>query len=407
MIKENDLSFKVQPSAIRAFSDKFYEAAGADLGGSLDDCKVVFAVKEIPIEMLREKKTYAFFSHTVKGQKHNMPLLRKLLDLGCTLIDYEKVVDDEGKRLIFFGRQAGQAGMVDTLHALGKRLSGMGIDTPFSKLNMTHEYHNYGRVREHVGAIGDEIEKNGLPKEITPFVCGFSGYGNVSQGAQEVFDLLPFEEVTPAQLRKLVRKNDSQNKVYKVVFREKDLVKPVLKRDRFNLKEYYSNPERYKSCFSAYLPYLSMLMNCIYWSDRYPRLVTKEDAASMFSDGATPKLMAIGDVSCDIGGSIEFTVKSTEPDNPCFVYNPRDDSVTDGVDGEGMLVMAVDNLPCELPRDATRYFGEALLPYVPEIVHCDYSKPFKELKLSRTIKEAVIVHGGKLAPAYEYLEKYL
>ncbi len=249
------------------------------------------------------------------------------------------------------------------------------------------------------------IEEYGIPEAISPLVFGFAGYGNVSKGAQEVFDQIPHKEITPAELVANYKALDKGH-IYKVVFYEKDMVKNVTGED-FQLQDYYENPEKYDGDFEKYLPYLTVLVNCIYWDERYPRLLTKEKAKEMFSEGKTPKLKVIGDISCDIEGSIEITLKPTFPENPVFVYHPHDGTFRDGFAGEGLLVMAVDALPSELPWDSSEEFSEMLIEYVPPIARADFKVPFDELTLPDELKRALVLHRGKLTPEYRHLEKVL
>lgn len=408
MLKEkHGITTIIQPSPIRTFPDEEYQNAGAMVKEDLSPCPIVFAVKEIPKDFFQPNKTYVFFSHTIKGQPYNMPMLKKMMDLKCTLIDYEKIVDEQNRRLIFFGRFAGIAGMIETLWAFGKRLQEhQGIENPFTDIKHAYQYPDLTTLKNHVSNIGKTIETQTLPDEITPLVVGFAGYGNVSKGAQEILDLLPLVEITPDQLS-TVHHNPQNTCVYKVVFKEKDMVKPVSSDQPFNLQEYYTHPELYQSQFEQYIPHLTILMNCIYWDERYPRLVTKEFLRKTAALNKNFKLQIIGDISVDINGAIEPTVKITTPDNPVYVYNPKTDEITDGYLGEGVVIMAVDNLPCELPADSSRSFGEALLPFIPSILNTDFSRPFEELDLPPEIKKAVILHQGKLTPEYEYIHKFL
>ena len=150
-----------------------------------------------------------------------------------------------------------------------------------------------------------------------------------------------------------------------------------------------------------------MLVNCVYWEAKYPRLVTKADLKQLYGGAEPPRLRVIGDISCDIEGAVEGTIKCTEPGEPVFVYDPFEDRAIDGVEGRGPVVLAVDILPSELPRDASVYFSSVLMKYIPAIVQADYSVPFEELNLPLEIKRAVIVYQGELTPDYRYLEQYL
>jgi len=235
-------------------------------------------------------------------------------------------------------------------------------------------------------------------------ICGFAGYGNVSNGAQEIFDLLPIKTINPEEILSIYD-NPSNTHLYKVVFREKDMVEPISKDINFDLQDYYSNPHKYRSVFNQYVPHLSILMNCIYWSDCYPRLITKKDIKEAFT--GEMKLQVIGDISVDVNGAIEFTEKVTNPGRPVFVYNPLKDEIIDDYDSKGVVVMAVDNLPCEIPRESSKAFSQTLLEFIPPIANSDFSKNFDSLDIPSEIKKAIILHNGKLTPDYEYINKFL
>ncbi|MBM3286410.1 MAG: hypothetical protein FJY88_03525 [Candidatus Eisenbacteria bacterium] len=397
----------VQPSRIRVFSDEEYARAGAVVQESLSPCRVVFAVKEIPTGLIEEKKAYVFFSHVVKGQKHNMPMLQRLLDLKCSLIDYEKVTDNDGKRLIFFGTQAGHAGTIDTLHALGRRLETEGLPSPFSAIRMAHAYSTFVEAKEAIGEVGSRIERDGLPAAISPLVIGVVGYGHVGTGVLDVLDCLPLETIAPRDLTALDLSGLSNRKIYRVLFKEEDMVEPVEPGGVFELYDYYARPERYRGIFARYLPRLSVLVNAAYWDKRYPRVITREDARRLYGGKEPPMLRVIGDISCDIDGGVEFTVKETTPDHPTFVYLPAENKIADGVEGRGPVVMSIDNLPCELPREASEFFSKVLLPFVESITHADLSKPFEADGLPDEIQRAVIAYHGELAPAFGYLKGHL
>lgn len=393
----------IQPSKIRVFSDKEYESSGAKIKEELSS-DVIFAIKEIPEDFFEKGKTYVFFSHTIKGQEHNMPMLKSMMDLGCNLIDYEKITDEKERRLVFFGRFAGLAGMIDTLWAFGQRMKSKGMKTPFSEIKQSYQYSSLDEAKEHLKKIGKKIEKNGIPKPLTPLVVGFAGYGNVSKGAQEILDILPVEEISPKQLG-AVQKKFSDKVIYKVVFKEEDIVEPVSSGKKFNLQDYYNHPESYRSVFERYILNLSILMNCIFWNKQYPRLVTKKFLKEKYTKNF--KLQVVGDISVDINGAIEFTEKVTTPDSPVFVFDPFDDKILEGHNGDGVAVMAIDNLPCEVPRESSQFFSDTLMRFIPPIVKADFSVGFDELNLPTEIKKAVILHHGKLTPDYRYINKFL
>lgn len=395
----------IQPSTIRVFRDEEYAMAGAVVDEDLSSCDVVFAIKEIPQPVFRSGGTYVFFSHTIKGQPHNMPMLRHMMELGCTLIDYERVVDERNRRLIFFGRQAGIAGMVETLVAFGQRLEKEGIRNPFSAIKRPLEYGSLAEMKAALEVLGRWIASGGLPEEIVPVVVGITGYGNVSMGAQEMLDMLPVTEVPPGKLADITKQAaGARNNVFKVVFKEQDLVRPMTPGAAFELQDYYDHPEKYVGRFEEYLPQLSVLVNCIYWAPAYPRLITKRYLKEHW-----PKLTlkVIGDISCDVDGSVELTNRATGPGDPNYVYEPATDSYRPGIDGDGPVIMAVDILPTEIPRDSSLYFSGVLMDYIPAITRANYGVPFEELDLPGEIKKAVILHHGELTPDYRYIGEFL
>jgi len=408
LIKKYLLEIWVQPSSIRIFPDRDYDLQGAKVEEDLSPCSIVLAVKEIPVHFFQPQKVYIFFSHTIKGQAYNMPMLKRMVELGCTLIDYERIVDDQGRRLLFFGKQAGQAGMIDTLWSLGQRLVQLGIENPFSSLRQAHQYQSLVEAKEEIKKVGWQIYNHGLDASLVPLICGFAGYGHVSHGAQEIFDLLPFEEVSPSHLQQFFEnKQYTASKVYKTVFKEEDMVAPVALGQKFELQDYYHHPQKYKSIFERYLPFLTILINCIYWTPRYPRFVTKKFLKNLWQSEVNPRLKVIGDISCDVEGSIECTLHSTTPGQPVFTYDPLLGKAIAGVQGRGVVVMAVDNLPAEISLESSIFFSHALMPFIPAIAQADYSQPFPSLSLPAPIKKAVILYRGQFTPDYQYMKKFI
>ena len=407
LIKHKNIDFLVQKSEKRVFIDEEYERAGAEISDNLEKSSIIFGVKEMPISFFEPEKTYIFFSHVIKGQSYNMPMLRRMMELKCNLIDYEKVVDDQNKRLIFFGKYAGLAGMINSLWAMALRLKHYGYDTKLLKIKQAHHYHSLDEAKRDISDIGQLIAENGIPSELRPFVIGFTGYGNVSQGAQEICGLLPVKEISPEKLLHLKnRKKLPVNILYKVVFKEKDMYEHMDPFREFDLNDYFANPANYRSKFEQYIPFLTMIINCVYWDDRYPRLVTKEYLKKLYT-GKTPHLKVIGDISCDVEGAIECTVKPTSIEDPVFLYEPLTGEIIMGHEGEGLLDMAVDILPSELPRDASDGFSDVLVHFVKPIVDADFELPFEDLNLPRAIKKALILHKGVLTPDYEYIQEYI
>lgn len=396
----------VQPSGIRVFSDDEYSRAGAEINEDLSQARVIFAIKEIPLKFLEPGKTYVFFSHTIKGQAYNMDMLQRLRDLKTNLIDYECIMDDHHRRLIFFGKYAGMAGMIETLHCFGEKLKLQGFKTPFEKVKQAYLYGSLKEAKEKIAELGEEINSQGLPQELCPLVVGFAGYGNVSRGAQEIFDLLPHKVISPLTLKEMAESFAADRyHLYKVVFKEEDLVRS--KQGSFDLQDYYDFPQKYESQFEDYIPYLQVLVNCIYWTEDYPRLVTKQYIKDQTVLQSNLNLRVIGDISCDIEGSIEITYKATMPDNPCYTYLARQDVFQDGVERQGVSVMAIDNLPCEFPRESSEYFSSVMKDFVDELIEADYDRPLDELVLSPPLKRALILLNGEFTVDYQYMQDFL
>lgn len=411
VVEELGIRVVVQPAENRVFSAEEYRRAGALISSDLSECNIIFGIKEVPKGDLQPDQTLCYFSHTIKGQPYNMPMLQKIIDLKITLLDYEMVTNEAGKRQIYFGNYAGYAGMIDTLWALGQRLKEQGIDTPFTSVQPAHHYQSLQAAKEAIREVGGRLGKEGLPAEITPLVCGFTGYGNVSKGAQEIYDLLPVQSIAPSELQSFSQQTGhSRHLVYKVEFHESDMFElktsaPATR--EFDLQDYFSHPEKYRSKFSRYVPHLSMIINAIYWTEACPRLVTKAYLKELFAQESAPRLRVVGDISCDIEGSMEMTVKATNSRNPVYVYSPQDGQIADGFSGKGVVVMAVDKLPTELPREASQFFGNELLPYLPNLAALDFGLPFDKLPISADFRKAIIVHQGELTPAFRYLNQYL
>jgi alpha-aminoadipic semialdehyde synthase len=403
---QKGFAVSVQPSKIRVFADKEYEEAGATVQEDLSPCDAIFGVKEIPQKCFSTGANYIFFSHVIKGQSYNMPMLKRMLELGCTLIDYERVVDDKNRRQIFFSHNAGVAGMAESICALGAKLELEGIKTPFTALKRPLDYGDLGQLKAALDVIAKWIASEGLPDGLTPLVVGFAGYGNVSKGAQEIFDILPHETIAAAELDVFMKKGAfSRNKLYKVVFHEKDMVVPVKPGTPFDLQDYYQHPEHYTGVFAQYLPHLTVLINGLYWESRYPRLVTKQWLRENWGKGT--RLKVIGDIGNDSEGAIECTQHETDPGSPVFTYLPKEAKEVVGYAGDGPAVMAVGILPTELPKESSASFGDQLMPFVPDIMNATIGSSFEKLSLRPEIMSALIVYKGKLTPNYNYLEKYL
>ncbi len=337
-----------------------------------------------------------------------MPMLKRMIELGCSIIDYEKIVNEKGQRLLFFGGYAGQAGMIDTLWALGRRLKLEGIETPFLRLEKAVNYTSLVEAKEEVAEVGRLIQKNGLPPQLAPFVCGFMGYGHVSQGAQEMFDLLPSEEVSPRELPGLFKNGrPAARGLYKVVFKEEDMVKP----DRF--REGVRSPGLLHQSAKLFsrdggLSPIPDRAHCRYLLDaEVPEVHHQVVPPEILRGEGTPRLRVIGDITCDIDGSVECTVQATDSENPVYVFDAETDRALTGIEGKGPVVMAVYNLPAELPLESSTYFSGGLKKYIPAIVAADFRGEFSRCGLPPEVKKAVILFRGKLTPAYEYLSKFV
>lgn len=407
LIETHGLEFAVQPSPIRVFPDRDYRAAGAAIDEDLAGCRLILGIKEIPPSELRAGKTYLYFSHTSKGQPHNMPALRRLLELGSTLLDYEHILDERGRRLVFFGRFAGYAGMIDALWALGRRYAAEGHQTPFESVRLAHDYSSLDEATNHIARVGERLRHTGVPDALRPIVFGFTGSGNVARGALEIFDRLPHVELLPEELPQLVHDPaQPRNVVYRVNFRRDQRFERI-EGGASDLAEFEQNPERYRSSLLRWLPYLHVVVHGAWWKPAQPRLLSIAELRDHWTGDTRPRLRLLADIACDIGGGIEATVRATTPAEPVFVYDVVRGEALDGVRGEGPVVLAIDNLPCQLPAESSDHFGDTLLRFMPQLAGCDWERPFSQLVLPVEIKNAIIVHGGELTPRYGHLQQHL
>lgn len=406
LVKREGFHLRVQSSENRTWSDKHYRAAGAEICDTLEGCGLVFAVKEIPAAEILDDSVHVFFSHTIKGQAYNMALLQRILDSRATLIDYELIADDAGRRLVFFGKHAGYAGMIDSLSALGGRLALEGRFGPLTKIRSAWRYADLEEARTEIAVLASELDpREGFAGRDRPLVVGITGYGNVSQGAQEILRLLPHQEHTASELRSLQSLDElDSGKLHLVVFKEEDMFCRVAD-GGFDLQEYFTQPTLYQSRFEDILPKLDLLVNAIYWTPDCPRLVTRNWVEEAWEKDQKGRLLVIGDISIDIEGSIECSLESTHPDNACYVYEATSGKILYGLDGFGPVIVAVDNLPCELPRDASLTFSQALAPYVARLARANWNSSFEELDLPAELKRAVIAHKGNLTPEFHHLQE--
>lgn len=417
LVKTGELEIIVEPSDIRGFKEEEFLAAGANISNDISHANIILGIKEIPSKYFRQGNTYLFFSHTIKGQDYNMPMLKTMMDLKCNLLDYECIKDKKNRRLIAFGRFAGLAGIVDTIWAFGQRLSRMGIKNPFEMVrqtihyqpciaNSSDRYPKLNLIKKEFEKLGNIIREKGLPHEISPLIIGIAGYGNVSLGVQELLDILPVKEISPFEIIDIARNNKDDNRsIYKAVFKEEDMVVPVDER-KFHLQDYYDNPQYYRSIMSNYLPFMNILVNSIFWTEKYPRILTLKEAKRTFNDAGN-RLIVIGDISVDINGAIELAVRATDIADPVFIYDIEKEEAISDFDGNGPLILAVDNLPCEFPRDSSSYFSQILKGFVKDLASADYSLDFESINLPSVLKDSMILHKGRLTRDYEYINNYL
>ncbi|XP_068579293.1 alpha-aminoadipic semialdehyde synthase, mitochondrial [Cebidichthys violaceus] len=405
----------LQPSNRRAIHEKDYMRAGAVLQEDLSEASLILGVKRPPEEKVLPRKTYAFFSHTIKAQEANMGLLDDLLKKEVRLIDYEKMVDANGFRIVAFGHWAGIAGMINILHGLGLRFLALGHHTPFMHIGMAHNYRNVNQAIQAVRDCGYVISMGLMPKSIGPVTFCFTGTGNVSKGAQDILNELPVEYVEPHELKDVSETGD-MTKVYATVLsRHHHLMR---KSDGFyDPMEYEDHPELYTSHFrTSVAPYTTCLINGIYWDPQTPRLLRRLDAQKLMrpktspavtegSPGLPHKLLAICDISADTGGSIDFMNECTTIDKPFCMYDADQHIDHDSVEGNGILMCSIDNLPAQLPIGATEYFGDRLFPYLWEMLPSDATRPLDEEDFSPQVRDAVITSNGVLTPKFEYIEK--
>ncbi|XP_014819472.1 PREDICTED: alpha-aminoadipic semialdehyde synthase, mitochondrial isoform X2 [Calidris pugnax] len=406
----------VQPSNRRAFHEKDYIKAGGIIQEDISEASLIIGVKRPPEDKLIPKKNYAFFSHTIKAQEANMPLLDEILRQEIRLFDYEKMVDHKGMRVVAFGKWAGVAGMINILHGLGLRFLALGHHTPFMHIGMAHNYRNSSQAVQAVRDAGYEISLGLMPKSVGPLTFVFTGTGNVSKGAQEMFNALPCEFVEPHELKEVSRSGDLRKVYGTVLSRHHHLVR---KRDGlYDPVDYDKHPELYTSRFNTDIaPYTTCLINGIYWEQHTPRLLSRQDAQNLLvpvrsPGGATEgcpvlphKLLAICDISADTGGSIEFMTECTTIDSPFCMYDADQHIIHDSVEGQGILMCSIDNLPAQLPIEATEYFGDMLFPYIEEMLVSEGSEPLESQNYSSVVRDAVIASNGSLTAKYEYIQK--
>lgn len=345
-----------------------------------------------------------------------MRFLDTVLEKNIRLIDYECVVSPDSpaslstraERLLHFGVPCGNAGMINSLRGLGVQLLNRGYHTPFLHVPAAHMLKDKSSALNVVHRAGDEIRKYGLPQGLSPLRFVFNGDGHVSQGAQEVFKQLPHMMVAPEELATVTA--DSSTLIGCVVTEEHTLRNASTTAPTFSTTDFLTRPSDYRSVYNEdIVPHANVIINAIYWDPRFPRLLTKDDLKhSSTTDNNHLGLLVVGDLSCDIEGGIEFSMRTTNMHNPFYLYSPRDsvihDSLMDG-GADGIMMMGIDNLPAEMPEESSNSFGRALLKYVNTMATSDIDEPIaSDTKLAVEIKRACIADGGKLTDTYQYIQ---
>jgi alpha-aminoadipic semialdehyde synthase len=297
--------------------------------------------------------------------------------------------------------------MLDALWALGQRLELEGIATPLANLGRARDYHSIAEAEAAVSAAGAQIRAEGLPDRVTPMIIAVTGRGHVARGVQEVLSHLPLVRVLPEDIPSLASMESvSRHVVYAAEFRRADLYAPRDPDAHFDATELEAHPDAWRGRLEEYVDHLTAIVNGIYWEPRYPRLLTREYFRDHW-DESPKRLRLVADITCDIAGSVEFTVKSTTSDRPVFVYRPRRDDIVDGLEGDGPVVLAVDKLPAELPRESTESFGRSLLRFVPGLARADFQREPDAIGLPEEFRRALIVHRGRLTENFRYLNSYV
>jgi saccharopine dehydrogenase (NAD+, L-lysine-forming) len=363
-----DVKIIVQHSETRCFNDKEYLGAGVEVKENMDECDILLGIKEVPIAMLMAGKTYLFFSHTKKLQPNNQKLLQAIIEKKITLIDYECLEHEDGTRIIGFGFFAGVVGAHNGIMAYGNRTGAFHLERVNSTKSFQHLIHTYFGLK------------------IPPIKIAVTGSGRVAHGILDIMNLLGIHEVEPEDYLK----RDFVYPVY-VHLKGADLYEPkdgtAYSRDHF-----HNHPEKFNCVFKKYLPHTDLLMNGIYWEKNIPRLFELKDIAQ-----PDFRIKTIADVTDDKSGSVPCNLGDSTIADPLYGVDTLTFEKTAPYLPGSVDIMAVGNLPNELPRDASRYFGEHLIKYVLSDLIAGNSI---------IIEKASIVKEGRLTAEYEYMREY-
>ncbi len=357
-----------QSSINRCFSDREYQSAGVEVKDDISDCDILLGIKEVPVEELLTGKTYLFFSHTKKKQPHNQQLLRAVLDKNIRLVDYECLEHEDGQRIIGFGFFAGIVGAHNGMMAYGNRTGLFKLDRVYKQRSFRELIHNYFGLR--------------LPN----VKIAVAGSGRVAHGILEIMNLMGIHEVEPEDYLK-------RRFSYPVYTQLKGA---ELYRNKatgnYSRMEFHEHPIEYECKFLPYAAQTDILMNGVYWEKNVPRLFEKEDAKS-----ENFIIQTIADITDDANGSVPINVDDQTIEDPVYGIDKTNLGKTAPYLPNSIDIMAVGNLPNELPRDASRYFGEQLIKHVLEDLIGNGSA---------IIERATMTKDGTLTKHFEYLQDY-
>jgi saccharopine dehydrogenase (NAD+, L-lysine-forming) len=361
----------VEESPYRCFQDREYRALNIEVTDDMQSCDVLMGIKEVPIERLIPEKTYLFFSHTIKKQPHNRKLLQEILRRKIRLIDYEALKDNLGNRLVAFGRFAGLVGAYNALWTFGKR---------YRLFELRRAYQCFD-----VNDLKLELRRISLP----PTKIVLTGGGRVARGAMEALD--------SAGIRKVSVDDFLHRSFAEPVYVQLSSVDYHVRKEGgpFNREEFHLHPERYTSTILRFTRVADILIAGAYWNPAAPVLFRRED---MLSPDFNIRIIA--DITCDIDGSIPSTRRASTIDDPIYDYDPLTHEVLPPLSGDRFItVMAIDNLPCELPRDASGEFGRDLLDKILD--------PLLVQDKEGIITRATIAENGHLTDRFSYLKDYV
>ncbi|MBL7839184.1 MAG: alanine dehydrogenase [Cyclobacteriaceae bacterium] len=361
----------VQASSVRCFKDNEYREAGVQVNDTVANCDVLMGIKEVPVDQLIANKVYLFFSHTIKKQPYNRKLLQEVLKKKIRLIDYETLTDRLGNRMVAFGRFAGIVGAYNGLWTYGKRYGAFNLRRAFDCFD--------------VNDLKLELRKVNLP----PVKIILTGAGRVGKGAMETLDT--------AGIRKVSAQDFLTQTFNEPVYVQLGSGDYHVRKEggHFNREEFHKHPERYGSDFLKFTKVADILMAGAFWNPKAPVLFTRAEMQS-----PEFKIKVIADITCDIDGSIPSTKKASTIADPVYDYNASADSVEKPFSSEKFVtVMAVDNLPCELPRSASEEFGRDLIDKILPL--------FLNDDPDAILQRATIAKGGELTDTFMYLSDYV